>query len=501
MKRDHWGNMPKSSKVPEVIPQEPYNSVSMCVRKDDNSLEKTIAVLYVLFMPVRLISQLSVLKNVFGVCADFMPFIFHALGLTLWIINEGGRLECPGKEDLAHRAVMLIIWLNISSVIMACIIQFIYGNHGSENAFQGIAGMIVYFTQYLLMLLYNYRVFRLLSIDELNKYLHIDCLVLLVIGYFQVLVMNGIGGTVYDRVNVFGVLNASSRLPKLCLTGSEGASAGGIIAVFVMPYLLSRVIMGQRRYIYEALLWLIPLYYTHSTTAFILFAVDVVVFAFLLILKSDKPSTSLVLLFLVVISAVAVFYALLWTGVLNKALIEEINYLLFDKATDLENGSTVSRTVPLYANWGAFTEYPILGVGNGLQGYFYEKYFPDWAFKAPGSDAGSFLIRSREGISNGGIFFPSLLSGYGIIGCVLILSFIRHCIQENSVDWDKKGNWYYLYILSGVAIIVAGFQGDFYGKYYMWLFLSVPFMTVRNETEAVTSSKAYNHASKSRYIR
>ena len=51
---------------------------------------------------------------------------------------------------------------------MAVVIQTIYGNQGSENAFQGIAGMLVYFTQYLLMFLYNYRVFQLLSVDELK---------------------------------------------------------------------------------------------------------------------------------------------------------------------------------------------------------------------------------------------------------------------------------------------------------------------------------------------
>ena len=56
-------------------------------------------------------------------------------------------------------------------------------------------------------------------------------------------------------------------------------------------------------------------------------------------------------------------------------MFEQIEYLLFEKATDSDNGSTVSRTVPLLVNWGAFMEHPIFGVGNGLQGYYYEKFY------------------------------------------------------------------------------------------------------------------------------
>lgn len=446
-------------------------------------IEITIAKLYCLSLPLRMFSQLSFLQNIFWGCAKHLPFIFHIIGLLLWLVNEGGKPRCEGKEKLAGQAIKLVIWLNISSIIMAVVIQAIYGNHGSENAFQGIAGMLVYFTQYLFMFLYNYRVFQLLSIDELNKLLHIDCLILLVIGYMQVLVMNGIGAGIYDRINVLGITFPSTYLSKLCLTASEGANAGSLICIFVFPYLFSNILMGRRIYIIEFILWLIPLYYTYSATAYILCTVCTGVFVFLLIMRSNNPGKGFTTLLISLFVVGGFLLILLRTGVLNDERVAEIRYLLLEKATDTTgNGSTAARTVPFLVNWGAFKEYPLLGVGNGLQGYFYEKYFPDWALKVQGSDVSIFLARSKEGISNSGLFIPGLLSGYGIVGCFAIGIFIWNCIKENKAIGFFTENFYYMYILAGVSFFVMGLQCDAWGLYYAWFMLSIPFMTLHKET-------------------
>ncbi len=460
--------------------------VSLENRINTNKLEIWIARLYVFFLPFRLFTQLSILKSFVGVCANYMPFVFHVLGLLMWIVNEHGRLSLNSRENAytLRSGGATYVYLTISSVIMACIIQATHGSHGGESAFSGISGMIIYFLQYLLIFTYNIRVFALLSLEDLNRILHRVCIVLLIIGFFQVLVMNGVGGGIYDALNIFGNLNPSTYLPKLCLTGAEGATAGCIIGVFVFPYLISQIIKSIKYiYIIELLLWLIPLFFTRSSTAFIIAAVDILVMLYFMLFKSENRSSHMKMLVFVLIAILLVGFILVQLGVINTSVTEQIQYLLLDKATDKTNGSTTSRTVPLIVNWGAFTEYPILGVGNGLQGYFYEKYFPSWAFSVEGSDVKNFLTNSRTGIANGGVFIPSLLSGYGIIGCLVIFVFAVKLVKLAKRHSETSGNLYYMFIVGSIAFIIQGFQGDAYGMYIFWFVLSLPFFTNRLHEE------------------
>lgn len=444
-------------------------------------IEQVIAQIYIYLLPFRMISQFAFIKNLVGVCALYIDFIFHMIGLMLWICNSKGNLKAESGENqyLINDFLKLIVWLNTSSIIMAFFIQSKYGNIGNENAFGGVIGMIIYFFQYALMLLYNMRVLTILEKEKIHLIFHRLCTVLLIIGYTQVLVMNGIGGGIYDRLNFMGILNNSSHLPKLCLTGSEGASAGSIISILVMPVLLSDILIGQniKSNVIKIILWLIPLYFTNSSTAYILFAIEMTLFLMLMAFEKKQIVLLLKGLLVTLILVLVLEMILKSLGLLTSEVFEEVNYLLFEKATDTENGSTISRTVPLLVNWGAFKEYPILGVGNGLQGYFYEKYFPTSAFHVAGSDVTEFLKTSKNGISNGGVFFPSLLSGYGIIGCILIVKFIIKTIYVANFKKHKINNFFYMWILAGIAFIITGFQGDMYGRYYVWFMISLPFIS------------------------
>lgn len=441
-------------------------------------IERIVAELYLLSLPFRQIKKLTFLSSIVGACAEWLPFLFHCIGLILWAFSDAGQLRIDVKKrKLINSAFLLMVYLNISSIIMAGIIQSTYGNQGTENAFQGIIGMCLYFTQYFFMFIYSYRVFKILDVARIETIIGWCCRLLLFIALLQILVMNGIGAQIYDKINFLGILSDSGHLPKLRLTGTEGASAGGIIAIFVLPFLFSKVIMGKKKYIVELLLWLVPIYYTYSTTAYLLVVTSIITFILLFITHTHDLAKGIKTLFIISIVIVMIFVILTNTGILGEQQTNKIEYLLLEKAVDMDNGSTVSRTIPLYVNWGAFTEYPILGVGNGLQGYFYEKYFPQWAFSAKGSDADVYLDRSRQGISNGGLFFPGLLSGYGIVGCILILVFIWRCFQENKNTKAYSGLFYYSCIIAFISFIVMGFQGDAYGQYYAWFMISIPFMT------------------------
>lgn len=445
-----------------------------------NSFEMTIAKLYVFFLPFRMIVQLSFLKNIFGVCANNFSFVFHIIGLFIWIINEHGQISFGNKSKLIRSAGRLVLYLNMSSIFMACLMQFIYGNHGSENAFQGIAGMIVYFFQYFFMFVYNYRVFRLLSVDCLDIIISRTCLVIFVIGIIQVFVQLGIGSSLYDSLNVLGIVNSSSKLSKISLTGSEGASAGGIISIFVMPYLMSKIIVGEKKSLISVFLWLIPLYFTFSSTAYILFVVDLIVFVGLLINRSPNRRVGWSIVLSIVLISVVLFLLLFLLGVIDSEKLEKFRYILFVKPFAYDrDGSTATRTVPLLMNWGAFKEFPLFGVGNGLQGYFFEKYFPEWAYHVAGSDILMYVETNTNEISNGAAFIPSLVSGYGVVGCTIIACFVLRVIKENEKNRYDNDKYYYMFIIAGFAFLVFGFMSDVYANYYLWFMLSTPLICNR----------------------
>lgn len=442
-----------------------------------SSLEKWVAKIYIFFLPIRLFSQLDFLKTIFNVMANYMAVVFHILGVLLWLLNEGFEIRLHDRKNsvLLKKTAWLVVYLNISSIFMACVIQLTHGSYAGENAFSGIAGILIYLFQFLLMFLYNIRVFTILNKHEIKKILHVLCVALLALGYVQVAVMNGIGGDIYDSLDIFHILY-DSDMPKLCLTVSEGASAGSLIGVLVAPFLLSEIMDENYKWpIIELVLWLVPLFFTYSSTAYILFAVNIISFL-LLSLRYKKGKGSWIYWGLIICIVLIVFVILIGTGLLSSGAAKNIRYLLFEKATDGENGSTVSRTIPFIINWGAFTEFPIFGVGNGLQGYFYIKYFPDWAFHIAGSDILEFYERSKYGIANGGVFIPSLLSGYGIVGCIAIIVFAVRCVALNKERKEQNGSFYYMYVLGAIAFLVVGFQGNLYGVYYAWFILSLPFV-------------------------
>lgn len=440
-------------------------------------LEKLIAVLYVYLLPIRMITAFAWLRNALPGAAGYIDFFLHIIGLTIYLSYSHRKnvWQESSEEESVLSFIKLIIYLNCSSILMAVVIQVSLGSHGGENAFSGIAGMLIYFSQYALMVIYNKRVLELISRDLLEKIWDQVCLFLLILGYWQVACMT-IGGffsTTYDAFNVLGCLY-NSNMPKLCLTGSEGASAGSLISIFVLPYLFSHIITQKnfKKYLIQVILWLVPLFFMKSSTAYILFVICCSVFLWLYLRNHNYAKLFLLISPILIAGGIV----LMFSELLPDFVREEINYLLLEKISDNENGSTVSRAVPLLMNWGAFTEWPIFGVGNGLQGYFYEKYFPEWAYDVPGSDVLEFLAISRTGIGNGAIFLPSLLSGYGIVGCIVIFSFIRKYAQMVSRKKAELGHWYFQFLIAAACILVSGFQGDFYGKYYLWFVLCIPLM-------------------------
>lgn len=440
--------------------------------------ECRIAELYLRLLPFRMISQFSGALSVLKGASLYFDFLLHILGLLLFVNTTKGRLVFGNGDSsiILKRFFQLIVFLNLSSVIMALVIQMIYGDYAGETAFSGITGMLVYFTQYAFIFLYNSRVFKLLSKEKIEKIISDTIWLLMVIGYIQIVVMT-IGGsinTIYKGIDFLGVFPDVNRVQKLSLTTTEGAGAGTLISIFVTPYLFSAILFKNKigKYVIQLILWVPIVVFTRSSTAYILFAFSLLIFTIKL-MKTHRGSNAI--LFLVITMSFILLVLLLFPEILST-LFPDLYYMLFKKATDLSNSSTASRTVPFIMNWGAFTEAPIFGVGNGLQGYFYTKYFPSWGFNVAGSDILQYYDKAQTTIVNGGVFIPSLLSGYGVVGVTLIVLWVKKYLLFAKKNREELGIYYHMFVFAAISFIISGLQGEVCGTYYMWFMLSLPLM-------------------------
>ena len=444
-------------------------------------INKMIAKAYIFLLTFRMISPLAGLAGMLHGAGNYFDVILHVLGLTLAIVCNRGKLYIgnEGTKPLLKSFSRVVIWFCCSSVFMAFVMQMIYGNYAGETAFSGIIGQIVYYVQYVLMIIYNIYVFKILQKNEIENVLYKSCVFLLILGYYQMLMylVGGVFRTVGYRIDVFDVLFPDEKMAKLSLTGSEGAKAGGIFAILVLPYLLAKAMVSERatKYYIQILLWIPIVVFMQSTSAYLMIIAVFLQFLLMMLKGGTKQWMKFIKIVLIValigILAIVILPENLMTSVFN---VNDILYIAFQKVNDSSNGSTLLRTAPLIINWKTFLRFPILGVGNGLQGYFYTEFFPKEGLNVAGVYA--LYSTALTTIVNGALFFPSILSGYGIVGILVLGSYIKKMLIVFKSKMKDLGIFSYMFRLALVAIIVHGFQTEFAGNYFIWFVLSIPFM-------------------------
>ena len=475
------------------------NSQKILLHNQTNTFTEAIAKVYVFCLAFKMIAPMRFLESIVGSVALSFDVIPHAIGILLVLIDNNGFITFADEEGKTISFFFkMVFWFTLSSILMAIVIQNSYGNMGGESAYTGIMGMIIYWFQYAFILLYNYHVFKILNIRLIEKTLNAIVLFLMIIGYMQMAVMllgNQIG-YLYDKLDIFDILNDSNDLSKLPLTGPEGAYAGYIIGTLILPYIYARNLGSKTRkhtFLY-ILLWLPIIYMTFSSGAYILFFITTIGYIYYCV-KTRGFSKNIAILLVVALFGSVIF--VLFRDEIINALPEDmgvtIKYLLFEKIQDNDNGSTVLRSIPFYYNWGAFKEYPIIGVGNGLQGYFLEKYLPHSLSVVKGVNASKLIKQWTTGIANGSIFWPSIMSGYGIVGIILFAIYIyknERLVRTKTVELDFM---YYMYRLGILGIIFTGFATEFVAKYYVWFTISIPLMTVSKQDNLASVSNRDNN--------
>lgn len=428
-----------------------------------------------------MISPLSGLAGLLHGAGYYFDVVLHVLGITLAVISGKGKLYIGDRETapLLKMLFKLVLWFSLSSFVMATYIQFIYGNYAGESAYSGIVGQLIYYFQYVLIVVYNVFVFEVLDKEEIDKVLGTSCVFLLILGYYQLFayLFGGAFSSFGRTVDIFGVLFPEDSMYKLSLTASEGAKAGGVFSILVFPYLLAKATISSKpmKYYMQILLWIPVVVFMQSTSAYLM-VVAVGLYFILFSLRGGTRQWARFLKLALTIFLIGIFMIVILPENIIASIfnLEDITYLMFRKINDSQNGSTLLRTAPLIVNWKTFLRFPLLGVGNGLQGYFYTEFFPKQGLAVAG--VASLYNNALTTIVNGSLFFPGILSGYGIIGVLFFMTYVRRMLETFKEKEAKLGVFGYMFRFAVVAIIVHGFQTEFAGSYFIWFVLSIPFM-------------------------
>lgn len=442
--------------------------------------QKIIAGLYVLFLPVMMFPPLERALGPVGRYVQ-LPLLCMGLGLLLWL--AAGRRPRLEKNSLLRKAIVLCVGVTVLSLIVSLALYRPLGPLNGENTLRASLPNDFYALLTIVIFAYNILVLRMLSTRTVDRILTGVMIAMIVSGYLQMLAMRwgGWADQLYNFFNIGGWfldMHLVRSYGRVCMLTTEPSHAGIAMAILFYPYMLSRLLPGvpgkKWKYVAMMLLALPPIAMTLSSTAYIGIMIDVLVFV-VLWFYCAYPKQGKALPWRKIGLAAAGLAVVLVLALKFTPLGYYVGQKIFVKGGSL--ASTI-RYATVLTDLNAFKHYPITGIGNGNQGYFYNEtataYVPEnYLSYYEIAEA----LDGTKGILSGGAFLPAFLSGYGLIGVALLLWFAAAClraVKRIPAEYDVYKYMYCIGVPSFLALSVVAIAIE---GYFLPLFLlSIPFL-------------------------
>lgn len=447
-----------------------------------NQIEKLLAYIYIFLLPVTLV---QITKSHLFSMGTSASFYISILGIILLFFSVAKNKKMNTLNEIGANRKALIVFviiitaLNLMSLIMAFILHESLGTVIRRDTYIAALPYIAYNTQIIFIVIYNIYIFRNISQKQIIKTIYYSIAAITAIGYLEIIISVTRSASIAKLLYFTDILGnfspnytlSSGRVNLLC---SEASTAGVFISVFVIPFIaiMFSYKLLSRKKLFILLLAIIPIaVFARSSAMLIGLVFDIVVINLWLIAKYRNKLIPV---------AFAEAMIIIISGFILRDSLNDIKYLIMYKAADINNLSTVHRISSVYTNAVAFLNYPVLGVGNGVQGFFYLKYLPDWAFKS--SESSDIYYYSSIWPGSGG-FIPSYISGYGVLGVFLLVILIG--ILINNLKKLKNTEYEYIYPWCIIGFIIFLIQAvisiNIYGEYYIIFMLSLAFITVNKK--------------------
>lgn len=446
-----------------------------------NKLEKAIFIIYLILLPVTCFRPLD--KYFMGI-TDSVSVFFHFIGLILIFINY--KRKKHKMSSLLKYSLLMISILNISSIFMALILFSKLGTWLGRNTFIAIFPQVIYYTQIAFVLYYNYNSLNKFGIKLVKRIFEINIIYLLILGYIQILVINfniPFLESIYKKVAEVFVNNSYVLTHnRVCLVATEASVAGVLLSIFIIPYIMAKILVRNNKYWVILALYIPIVYFTKSTSAYlgIFMVCGIVLYIFIKEYFNFKRLINFSLVIGIIV-CISVLYLNNSRSNQNSEMFYNIKSIAINKLFDRNNYSTVHRTTSLYTGARAVIDYPILGVGNGNQGFFYIKHFPEWGYKSPESID---YYTGKSGWPGAGAFIPAYLSGYGIVGFILLIIFAVKSQRAIRKIKNYDMEWVFFYYIAIVGFLISAIISiDIVGNYYIIFILSLPLLNINTIKE------------------
>ena len=451
-------------------------------KTNSNLVLKSIFYLYILSFPLELLPVFLPIKTFFGPSAAISnSMLVCALGLVFSLVTIGPKTKIPSY--ITHTTLGVIL-LCASSFLMSAFLTPALGVLWGETPFDCIIPRCIFQILIPIVLLYNFYCFQLVSKKELINLFFAYSTLMLITGYVQFAMILGLPlSGLYDSLNIFEILKDSKtiismeRIPSLTDEPSYLASDLGTL---IFPFLCACNLSNIKKKLswIHLVLYLPIVYWSKSSTLIVVVLSNVLMWIYLKMMKNESKGSGVnkpLIFTLAFIFAVVLMFLFYNIPVIRSAIF---------KTTDTENLSTAYRYSTVVNDILVFLKYPLLGCGNGIQGFFYNENCPDWAYFSYETQAS---LSGANGVLNGGAFVPATISGYGILGIILVSLFIHQGFKLIRNKREEIGFLYHMYVIGIVAFLVNGIAAvSIDGSFHEMFILSLPLCTY---SEKITETK------------
>lgn len=431
-----------------------------------NDLSKSVKLFFALLLMFSTTATLPFFKvSVLPGFARNNGFIFVVLGMITAFATE--RFTLRSNKFLSHFLPFVVVGF-LTSIIMAFVLNDNVVSIAGETPLSSITTGLMWIVFDAVIVFFISYCYARCTENFLTRVLDCFLVFVLVVCGIQSLVMFGVPGSsaLFSLINVGDWLSVFNQVSfeRLVGVGSEPAAMSMSLGLLCLPYCYSRAANGGgARFGIAFALFCLFGFLTKATTVYITICF-VVLGILLLNVKKVKSKAVIACIAAVCAVGAVIFLVMSFADIqIVSGDVSETFESVFGKVDDVENQSTAYRTSTVINDIEIFKDYPIFGVGDGNQGFFYAQNVPSWVL-ASGSTEVLSALSGSIGVINGGSFLPSIISGYGATGFVLFALWISFCVRTAVKRKKQLGLYYDMFIVAMFACIpvflmAIGFQG------------------------------------------
>lgn len=425
-------------------------SINSVNEASSSSLEKSEVVVFSLFLFLSSFAPLPFNSQI-GLSGEFSSngFLLLCLGTLLAFLSH----RYNGLESiLAKSFVGLTILLILINLVMSLYLYPIVGTLFGETPLSSGITTIFWLVCHAFAILYVYHCYTKIDLSTLNRVFDFMLVFVLVVCLVQAFTVAGVPGfrAMYSATNIGGWFHlADYDFDRLSGVAFEPSGMGSVISMLCFPYAASKLLFTRKlRYGLALALLLFVGYFTYSSTVYVALVFSLIAFAIAgLVTRNGRiPKGAIVATMLVLVVALIAATVASSSSELEENEIYRSITSMFEKVTDKSNASTAYRNSTVSNDIKIFEKYPIFGVGEGNQGYFYAANLDPSVLNSGSLEARN-ALSGKVGVLNGGSFIPALISGFGITGTIAYLVWILYGLRQAFKGRNQMGSYFQMYLM------------------------------------------------------